>query len=68
MQGPPAPHSVQATEEPIPSTLLIHTSVTVSVPKQTATWKPGGSAGYLVSCGHQLDSQGSLGGGEPRQM
>lgn len=67
MRGPRAPGSVQATAEPIPSTLLIHTSATASVRKQTTTWKPGGSAGHLVACRHQLDPQGSLDGGEPQQ-
>lgn len=67
MRGPRAPGSVQATAEPIPSTLLIRTSATASVRKQTTTWKPGGSAGHLVTCRHQLDPQGSLDGGEPQQ-
>lgn len=39
--------SVQATAEPIPWTLLIHTSATASVSKQTVTWKPEGSAGLM---------------------
>lgn len=48
MQGPGWLCSVQATAAAIPPTLLTHASATASVSKQTATWKPGGSAGHLV--------------------